>query len=76
MIKRTLLVLLALIVVALAGAYFYATRHGEIAAVTPPDPSSLDPALVEKGAVLAGLGNCGVCHTAPGGQRYAGGTRV
>lgn len=32
-----------------------------------------DPALVERGAYLAKLGNCAGCHTAPGGPPYAGG---
>jgi mono/diheme cytochrome c family protein len=34
--------------------------------------SGFDRALVAKGAELAALGNCVVCHTAPGGKPYAG----
>jgi mono/diheme cytochrome c family protein len=34
------------------------------------------PALVEKGRYLALAGNCAGCHTAPGGEPYAGGYGV
>ncbi len=71
--KKIAIVLVVLIVVVAAGAYAWAARHPTIAAIAPPDPTSFDPALVEEGEKLAGLGNCGVCHTAPGGQPFAGG---
>ncbi|MBN8924936.1 MAG: alcohol dehydrogenase [Rhodanobacter sp. 68-29] len=32
-----------------------------------------DPALVARGEYLAAVGDCAACHTARGGQRYAGG---
>src|SRR5688572_16685010 len=32
-----------------------------------------DPAVVEKGAQLAAVGNCIACHTLPGGKAFAGG---
>ena len=32
-----------------------------------------DPALIERGAYLATVGDCAACHTARGGQLYAGG---
>ena len=32
-----------------------------------------DTGTIEKGAQLAALGDCMVCHTAPGGRAYAGG---
>ena len=32
-----------------------------------------DPALIARGEYLATLGDCAACHTAQGGQRYAGG---
>ena len=73
MIKRILLVLAVVIVVAAGAAYAYATRHAELEPIAPPDPTTFDPALVERGESLAGFGNCAVCHTAPGGRRYAGG---
>jgi mono/diheme cytochrome c family protein len=34
--------------------------------------NAFEPALVTKGAELAAIGNCAVCHTAPGGKPYAG----
>jgi len=38
-----------------------------------PAPGSFAPALVAKGEALAGGGFCGECHTAKGGQEFAGG---
>src|SRR5690349_20998480 len=35
--------------------------------------ATFDPARVAKGAELAAIGNCRVCHTAEGGQSFAGG---
>ena len=43
------------------------------ASTTPPAPQHFDAALVARGAELAAIGNCGDCHTAPGGRAYAGG---
>lgn len=40
--------------------------------VTAPLPAA-SPQLVERGAILARAGNCAACHTAPGGEPYAGG---
>jgi mono/diheme cytochrome c family protein len=34
--------------------------------------SAFNSGLIEKGAEIAAIGNCGVCHTAPGGKSYAG----
>jgi hypothetical protein len=34
--------------------------------------SAFNSGLVAKGAELAAIGNCAVCHTAPGGKSYAG----
>ncbi len=40
----------------------------------PSTTADADPAtLVTRGAYLARAGNCAACHTAPGGERYAGG---
>ena len=38
-----------------------------------PRTPSADTAVIARGAYLAKLGNCAGCHTAPGGQAYAGG---
>lgn len=44
-----------------------------IAPVPRPDPATWSAATIERGRMLAGLGACAVCHTAPGGAAYAGG---
>ena len=41
-----------------------------------PARSSFDPALIAKGAQLAAIGNCQVCHTAEGGRSFAGGRPI
>lgn len=35
-----------------------------------------DPALVKQGQYLAAMGDCAACHTAPGGQDFAGGLAI
>jgi len=44
-----------------------------IAPVAPPPPGSFSPGLVAKGEMLAAGGFCVDCHTARGGQSFAGG---
>src|SRR5471030_2743409 len=44
----------------------------EIEPIEPPRPSAVNAELMAKGAELAAIGNCAVCHTAPGGKAYAG----
>ncbi|MFE0757621.1 c-type cytochrome [Inquilinus sp. NPDC058860] len=63
---------LLLIVGGAAGLVAYAWRPA-IDPVDPPAAAGFDPALVETGADLAAIGNCGTCHTAPGGKPFAGG---
>lgn len=53
----------------LVAALFAGTALAGAAAASP----SFDNALVAKGAALSAIGNCAVCHTAPGGKPYAGG---
>jgi mono/diheme cytochrome c family protein len=53
---------------ALAWAY-----EPEIPAVARPDPRGFALAQVERGAELALIGDCAVCHNNPGGGAYAGG---
>ena len=48
------------------------------AAIPPiprPNPSVYSAATIERGRILAALGDCAVCHTTPGGERNAGGRR-
>jgi mono/diheme cytochrome c family protein len=42
----------------------------------PASSSSFDPAQIRKGAQLAAIGNCAVCHTAQHGKPFAGGRAV
>src|SRR3984893_14804219 len=44
-----------------------------IALISPPSPQSFAPEVVAKGEVLAAGGYCAECHTAKGGQTFAGG---
>jgi mono/diheme cytochrome c family protein len=44
-----------------------------LAPVERPAAAAFDPGLVARGAELSALGNCDICHTAPGGRPYAGG---
>ena len=50
-----------------------AVWRSSIDPITPPETGSFDAALVKRGAELAAIGNCNVCHTAAGGRVYAGG---
>ncbi len=49
------------------------TWRPAIAPISPPDRSAFPIADVERGTVLAKLGDCAVCHTAQGGTPLAGG---
>jgi len=44
-----------------------------IAAVGPPSPADFQPQAIVRGARVAAQGDCMVCHTAKGGEPYAGG---
>lgn len=47
--------------------------RAEIAPISPPAGNTWSAATLERGRLLAALGNCAVCHTAPGGAVNAGG---
>ncbi len=64
--------LVGLILLGVIG-FFALAWHPAIAPAPRPDASTFSPTLVAEGAVLAGAGYCAVCHTAAGGQPYAGG---
>ncbi|PZU11785.1 c-type cytochrome [Sphingomonas sp.] len=70
--KRILTVLAAVILLGLAGFGILAWRSA-IAPVERPAPASFSPQLVQQGAILAAAGYCSTCHTARGGQPFAGG---
>ncbi len=58
-------------IVMLAGIA-YAWRS-QISPVDVPPASSFDAATIARGASLAAVGNCSVCHTKAGGEVFAGG---
>jgi mono/diheme cytochrome c family protein len=66
----TVLLLIALVV--LIGRQLSAEALPPL--TTPPAPA--DPALIARGAYLARAGNCAACHTARGGDPYAGGRGI
>jgi nicotinate dehydrogenase subunit B len=47
-----------------------------MAPVSPPDASLYSAATIAHGRMLAALGDCAVCHTAPGGRAFAGGLAI
>ncbi len=71
--KKALVRIFVALVLAGAGAIAWAMRFPEIAPIAKPDAAKFDKELVKRGEKLAGLGNCHVCHTKPGGKEFAGG---
>ena len=67
----SIFVIVAIVIV--AGALVWKRQIGPI---EPAKASALDSELVRKGAELAAIGNCTVCHTVPGGKAYAGSRAV
>ncbi|MEP9353334.1 molybdopterin cofactor-binding domain-containing protein [Xanthobacter sp. KR7-65] len=47
--------------------------RGAIAPIAPPYPAGFSAEMIERGRILAALGDCAVCHTAEGGIANAGG---
>ncbi len=60
----------AAIAAGIAAAMIY---REPIDGITRPDPQSFPTALIQRGASLAAIGDCPVCHTANRGTPYAGG---
>src|SRR5256885_4311390 len=59
---------------AVAGAAFWlATGRSEIAPLQQIPVQEFSQQQIDQGRRLAHMGDCAVCHTAPGGQRNAGG---
>ena len=74
-LARMALVLAAIVVLAFDGWLTYGALHATDP-VAAPVPGSFDPQTVRRGAALAALGNCNVCHMAPGGGAFAGGLGI
>ena len=69
--RRLVVAGLVLLLLAFVGFVVW-SQQPLIAKIEPPAPATFDRALVEKGARLAAIGGCHVCHTAPGGGDYTG----
>jgi mono/diheme cytochrome c family protein len=65
----------AVVAVVVLCCVIYAWRS-EIDAVEPAAVASFESAVVQRGAELAAIGNCNVCHTRPGGEVFAGGLEL
>jgi mono/diheme cytochrome c family protein len=73
--RRLGLRLLWILGVLVLGFVVYAWRSS-IPPIEPPAPETFNSASVQRGAQLAALGDCATCHTAPGGETFAGGRPV
>jgi mono/diheme cytochrome c family protein len=69
--RRVPLIFLVILLAAVGFAVF--AWHAAITEIAPPGKSAFAPELIAQGEVLAGAGYCAECHTAKGGQPYAGG---
>ncbi len=76
--KSALKIFLAVVLLALAaGAVVWALNvRGEVDVKTPVAAAAPSDSMVARGAYLARAGNCQTCHTAQGGQPYAGGLGI
>jgi mono/diheme cytochrome c family protein len=67
---------LALLVLALGALVWALNVRGEVDVKTPVAAAAPSDSMVARGAYLARAGNCQTCHTAQGGQPYAGGLGI
>jgi mono/diheme cytochrome c family protein len=66
----------ALVLIMLMASGFAVVWHPAIPPVTPVPEASFTTEQIERGAVLASVGDCAVCHTVNGGGSFAGGRGV
>ena len=69
MIKRVILGAVVILVV----AAFIIVWNPSISQIDPPSADTFKQADIDQGRILAGLGNCGTCHTANEKKPFAGG---
>jgi mono/diheme cytochrome c family protein len=74
-VLRLLSIVVILLIVVAAGFVLW-SRRPEIAAIEPSPSQTYSRQQIEKGAQLAALGDCNICHTASGGAAYAGGRPI
>jgi mono/diheme cytochrome c family protein len=73
--RRAVVPILWIVGLGVGGFVVYAWRSA-IPPADPPAAGSFDARTIERGAQLAALGDCAECHTAPGGDAFAGGRSV
>jgi len=73
LIGKTLLLGIAIGLATALTAAVAVSWHPAIPPIPGASPESFDPAIVARGESLAHIGNCVGCHTARGGQPFAGG---
>lgn len=73
---RLVAVLAVVVVAGGVGFFAWASRHPEIASITPPDPELFDTATIEQGRILADIGACATCHISQEGRQFAGGLTI
>ncbi|HNP34874.1 MAG TPA: c-type cytochrome [Woeseiaceae bacterium] len=72
MVKRVLLIIVGIVV--FGGIVFVAMAwRSALPEVEPPDPQTFAEAQVQRGRIMAGIGNCAACHTLESDKPYAGG---
>jgi mono/diheme cytochrome c family protein len=76
LITRQALVRILWLLVLGTGAFVVYAWRSPLAPVDPPAAGSFDAQVLARGAQLAALGDCATCHTAPGGDAFAGGRPV
>ena len=64
------------VLAAAAAAIVWFLNVRDETAATAPTANATDANLIARGAYLASAGNCMACHTARGGERYAGGLGI
>lgn len=74
--KKTILMLLAIVVALLVLAAVIAWPREELVASSSPAAYAATPENIARGAYLARAGDCMACHTTRGGAPYAGGRAI
>jgi len=70
---RLLLTLLAIVLIAFFGTLGFALVPTHTRPIASSQPPHSDAASIERGRYLAVAADCTACHTAPGGEPFAGG---
>lgn len=75
MVKKTLIGTIGLGILVLA-LFLIIAWEPSIDAVEPPGSGQFSQDQIDRGEVLAGLGNCQTCHTTDSGESFAGGLPI